>query len=87
MARFPSPLDVRVSSAMIDVCEDLGLDIDKIAQEIVEEFEESDTPGSLSGIIASLQSARLIQIMEDDHDDYVARMEDAYLDRLYTEAP
>ncbi len=87
MTRFPSPLDVRVQSASIAVCEDLTLDIDKIAQEIVEEFEESDTPGSLSGIVSELQSARLVQIMEDDHDDYVARMEDAYLDRLYVEAP
>lgn len=87
MNRFPSPLDARVQSAMIDVCEDLSLDIPTIAQEIVEEFEESDTPGSLSGIIESLQSSRLIQIMEDDYDGYVDRMEDAYLDRLYTEAP
>jgi len=84
MNRFPSPLDVRVSSAMIAVCEDLTLDIEQTAQEICDEFADSETPASLSAIVSDLRSARLVQIQENQ---YVDGAESAYFDRLYVEAP
>ncbi len=87
MNRFPSPLDVRVQSASIAVCEDLTLDIDTIAQEIVDEFEDSETPASLSAIVSDLRSARLVQIIENDYEDCVDRAESAFYDRLYVEGP
>ena len=83
MNRFPSPLDVRVQSAMIAVCEDLTLDIEQTAQEICDEFEDSETPASLPAIVSDLRSARLVQIQENQ---YVDGAESAYLDRLYVEA-
>ncbi len=86
MNRFPSPLDARVQSASIAVCEDLTLDIDTISQEIVDEFEDSETPASLSAIVSDLRSARLVQIAENDHEDYADRAESAFYDRLYVEA-
>ncbi len=75
MNRFQSPLDARVQSAMIDVCEDLSLDIPTIAQEIVEEFEESSQPASRESIVKELTEARAIQIQENKLSD-----------RLYVEA-
>ena len=84
MARFPSPLDTRVQSAAIAVCEDLTLDIDTVAQEICDEFADSETPASLSAIVSDLRSARLVQIQENQ---YVDGAESAYFDRLYVEAP
>jgi hypothetical protein len=87
MARKNTPLDYRVESAIIQVCEDLTLDIDTVAQEICDEFEGSETPASLSAIVSDLRSARLVQIIENDHEDYVDRAESAFYDRLYVEAP
>jgi hypothetical protein len=84
MSRFPSPLDARVQSAAIAVCEDLTLDIEQTAQEICDEFADSETPASLSAIVSDLRSARLVQIQENQ---YVDGAESAYFDRLYVEAP
>lgn len=69
MNRFPSPLDVRVSSAMIAVCEDLTLDIEQTAQEICDEFENSETPASRDSIRKELIEARFVQIQENHNSD------------------
>lgn len=83
MNRFPSPLDARVSSAMIDVCEDLSLDISTIAKDICDEFNGTDLEASYESICVELQKAREVQIQENQ---LVDGAESAYLDRLYVEA-
>ena len=75
MNRFQSPLDARVQSAMIDVCEDLSLDIPTIAQEIVDEFANTDYEASFVAIVKELTEAREVQIAENK-----------IADRLYVEA-
>lgn len=75
MARQNTPLDDRVDSAIIQVCEDLSLDIPTIAREIVDEFEESSQPASYESIVKELREARAIQIQENKLSD-----------RLYVEA-
>ncbi len=69
MARKNTPLDYRVESAMIAVCEDLTLDIEQTAQEICDEFADSETPASLPAIVSDLRSARLVQIEQNQYVD------------------
>ncbi len=71
MNRFPSPLDVRVQSAIVQVCEDLTVPIDEIAKDICDEFDGID----LDAIVKELTEARLVQIEENKIND-----------RLYVEA-
>ena len=65
MARQNTPLDDRVDSAMIRVAEDLTLDIEEIAREIVKEFEGSPLPASYEAIAKELREARAVQIEEN----------------------
>lgn len=76
MNRFQSPLDARVQSAMIDVCEDMSLDIPTIAKDICDEFKGTDLEASYESICVELQKAREVQIAENK-----------IADRLYVEAP
>lgn len=75
MARQNTPLDARVDSAIIQVCEDLSLDIPTIAQEIVDEFANTDYEASFDAIVKELTEAREVQIAENK-----------IADRLYVEA-
>jgi len=75
MARKNTPLDARVDSAIIQVCEDLSLDIPTIAQEIVDEFANTDYEASFDAIVKELTEAREVQIAENK-----------IADRLYVEA-
>ena len=65
MTRKNTPLDDRVDTAIIQVCEDLSVSIEEIAQEIVKEFEESSQPASYESIVKELREARAVQIEEN----------------------
>ncbi len=67
-----APLDVRINNAIVQVCEDLTVSIEEIANDICDEFDDID----LDAIVKELTEAREIQIQENRHSD-----------RLYVEAP
>ncbi len=84
MARKNTPLDYRVESAIIRVCEDLTVSVDTVAQEICDEFANTDYEASLDSIVKELTEARAVQIAENQ---YVDGAESDFYDRLYVEAP
>lgn len=84
MARKNTPLDYRVESAIIQVCEDLTVSVDDVAKEICDEFANTDYEASFESICVELQKAREVQIQENQ---LVDGAESAYSDRLYVEAP
>ena len=69
MAHKNTPLDYRVESAIVQVCEDLTLDIDTVAQEICDEFANTDHEASFDSIVKELTEARLIQIEQNQFFD------------------
>ena len=75
MARKNTPLDARVDSAIVQVCEDLTVSVDTVAKEICDEFEGTDLEASFDAIVKELTEARLVQIGENK-----------IADRLYVEA-
>ena len=75
MARKNTPLDYRVESAIIQVCEDLTVSVDEVAKNICDEFANTDYEASFDAIVKELTEARLVQIEENKISD-----------RLYVEA-
>jgi len=71
MARKNTPLDYRVESAIIQVCEDLTLDIEQTAQEICDEFANTDYEASFEAIVKELTEARLVQIEQNQFFDSI----------------
>ncbi len=76
MARKNTPLDYRVERGIVQVCEDLTVSVDTVAQEICDEFANTDYEASFDSIVKELTEARLVQIAENKISD-----------RLYVEAP
>jgi len=71
MARKNTPLDYRVESAIVQVCEDLTVSVDEVAKDICDEFANTDHEASFDSIVKELTEARLVQIEQNQFFDSI----------------